>query len=227
MLRQILVAALTCFASLLIAPLHICVAAEPPAKPPVLTELKRGEERALFNGQTLAGWNTIDEFSFEKHGKASVDKGEIRLAAGKPATGISWKGELPLIDYELSLEAKRIDGEDFFCGLTFPVGKEHCTLILGGWGGKATGLSNVDGLSAIENETTGYEEFKPDTWYRVRLRVTAAKIEAWVDKSQVVDLKTAGHKFSVWWEQEPARPLGIATWHTSAAIRDIKFKRLP
>ena len=38
------------------------------------------------------------------------------------------------MDYELRLEAKRVEGGDFFCGLTFPVGKEYCTLILGGWG---------------------------------------------------------------------------------------------
>lgn len=200
--------------------------AEPPAKPPVLTELKPGQEAVLFNGKNLDGWKTIDELSFEKHGAVVVEKGEIHLGKGKPATGIAWKGDLPRINYELSLDAKRIEGDDFFCGLTFPVGKEYCTLILGGWGGSATGLSNVDGMSAVENDTTGYEEFKSDKWYRVRLRVTAKKIEAWVDKSQVVNLKTAGHKFSIWWEQEPAQPLGVATWYTSTALRDVKLRRL-
>jgi hypothetical protein len=201
-------------------------AAEPPTKAPVLMSLKPGEEAVLFAGKNLDGWKTLDEFSFEKHGAVTVEKGEIRLTKGKPATGIAWKGDLPRSDFELSFDAKRVEGDDFFCGLTFPVGKEYCTLILGGWGGKATGLSNVDGMAAIENETTGYEDFKDDTWYRVRLRVTAEKIEAWLGKSQIVELKRAERKFSIWWEQEPARPLGIATWHTSAAVRDVRFKRL-
>lgn len=201
-------------------------AVEPPDKPPVLTDLKPGKEAVLFNGNNLDGWKTINEFSYEKHGVVAVQKGELRLPKGKPATGVAWKGDLPRTDYELSLEAKRMEGEDFFCGLTFPVGKEYCTLILGGWGGKMTGLSNIDGMSAVENETTGYEDFKDDHWYRIRLKVTDDKVEAWVDKSQIVDLKRAGRKFSVWWEQEPARPLGIATWHTTAALRGIKYKRL-
>ena len=56
--------------------------------------------------------------------------------------------DFPREDYEVSLEARRLEGTDFFCGLTFPVGKEPCTLIIGGWGGTTVGLSNVDDYSA-------------------------------------------------------------------------------
>ena len=83
------------------------------------------------------------------------------------------------IEYEVTLETRRIDGFDFFCGMTFPVEKSHCSLVLGGWGGSLTGLSSLDGFDASENETTGSMAFKEGKWYKIRLRVTPEKIEAW------------------------------------------------
>jgi hypothetical protein len=174
----------------------------------------------------LAGWKVLDQLTFEKHGKVAANDGEITLSAGKPATGIAWKGKLPVDNYELSLQARRLEGDDFFCGLTFPVGKEHVTLILGGWGGSVTGLSNVDDAAAVENETTGHVPFKQGQWYAVRVRVTPEEIEAWVDREQIVDLARQDRTLSVWWEQEPARPLGITTWNTSAAVKEVKIASL-
>ena len=41
------------------------------------------------------------------------------------------KKKLPTINYELSLEARRVEGEDFFCCLTFPYKKTHASFVLG------------------------------------------------------------------------------------------------
>lgn len=146
------------------------------------------------------------------------------LEAGRPGTAIAWKGETPRQNYQVTFEAKRIAGDDFFCGLTFPVEKSYCTLLLGGWGGGTTGLSNIDDFAAVENETTGYHEFKTDRWYRVRLRVTPERIQAWLDEQSIVDVEAIGKRFSIWWEQEPARPLGIASWNTTAAVRRLRVE---
>jgi hypothetical protein len=89
-----------------------------------------------------------------------------------------------------------------------------------------TGLSNVDNMAADENVTTGYVDFENGKWYQVRLRVTDEKISAWVDKQLIVELDRAERKFAVWWEQEPVRPLGVATWRTSAALKNIRLIRL-
>lgn len=188
------------------------------AKKPAVTK--------MFDGKSLDGWRIIDKFDFVDHGKVEVKDGEIVLEAGKPATGIAWTGKMPKIDYEVTLETCRLEGSDFFCGITFPIRDSHASLILGGWGGGVTGLSNVDGNSAVENETTGYIDFKKDRWYKVRLRVAADKIAAWVDDEQIVDLKTADRTFAVWWEQEPARPFGIVTWNTKGGLRNIQIKTL-
>lgn len=184
------------------------------------------EPTALFNGKDLQGWQVPDKFWFDKHGKVEVAGDAIVLNAGTPGTGIRFTGKLPKEEYELTLQARRTAGDDFFCGLTFPVGASHCTLILGGWGGSVTGLSNVDDFAAVENETTGAVTFKQGQWYTIRLRVTKERIAAWVDKEQIVDLPRQDHRFGVWWEQEPMRPLGIATWNTRGELRKIQLKRL-
>lgn len=189
-------------------------------------ELSKQKPRTLFDGKTLKGWRVLKKFDFEEHGKVKVEKGAIVLRKGSPATGVAWTGKMPRMNYEVTLEAKRVEGSDFFCGMTFPVGKSYCSLIVGGWGGGVTGLSNIDDASAVENETTGYSDFKQDKWYRVRLRVTPTKIEAWLDKDQIVDVDAKNRKFSIWWEQEPVRPFGVAAWNTSAAIRNVKLQQL-
>jgi hypothetical protein len=183
-------------------------------------------EVSLFDGKTLKNWRVADTFEFEKHGKVEVRDGVLHLERGRTATGVTYTGKPPRSNYEISLEAQRTDGDDFFCGLTFPVGEEHCTLILGGWGGDVTGLSNVNAMSAEENTTTGYVDFKNGQWYKIRLRVTEETISAWVDKELILEQPREGRKFEVWWEQEPMRPLGIATWRTSAALRNVRLARL-
>jgi CubicO group peptidase (beta-lactamase class C family) len=182
--------------------------------------------RSLFDGHSLAGWRVLNKYDFDRHGKVSVKDGAVILDQGVPATGIAFSGAPPRIDYELSWEAKRIQGSDFFCGLTFPVNENYLSLIVGGWGGGVTGISNLDGMSAVENETTDFRDFVQDRWYRLRLRVTREAVAAWIDDEQIVDVTLKGRKLSIWWEQEPVRPLGFAAWYTKAAIRNLTLKRL-
>jgi hypothetical protein len=68
--------------------------------------------------------------------------------------------------------------------------------------------------------------FADRRWYRVRVRVTDAKIEAWIDGTQVVDLERAGRVFSMRpGDIQKSRPLGIATYMTRAAVRDLRLRR--
>lgn len=183
-------------------------------------------ESSLFDGKSLEGWKVLTQGVFASGGKVHVDDGAIVLERGSRQTGIAWTGDFPRDSYEVTFEARRVDGMDFFCGLTFPVGQEPCTLILGGWGGSVVGLSNVDGMHAAENETTEGMNFQAGRWYAVRLRVTPKKIEAWIDDEQQIDLERGTHRFSVWFEQEQCRPFGVSTWDTTGALRNIRLKRL-
>ena len=180
--------------------------------------------QSLFDGKTLTHWEPSDFF---KRGAVKAQDGEMRLGIGTTLTGVRWVGEeLPRTDYEISLQAMKIAGEDFFCGLTFPVGDSHCTLIAGGWGGKVVGLSSIDYEDASENETTSFMEFDRGRWYAIRVRVTPQKIEAWIDAKQVVDIETTGREIDVRSEMTMSTPLGLAAYKTEAAFRDIKLRRL-
>ena len=127
------------------------------------------------------------------------------------------------MNYEITLEAQRFEGRDFFCGLTFPVADSYCTLIVGGWGGGIMGLSNVDGASAAENATTLWREFNNQQWYKIRLRVSDDEILVWLDDKRVIKQEVPEREFKIWWEMEPIRPLGIATWYTGSKIRNLRL----
>jgi hypothetical protein len=106
------------------------------------------------------------------------------------------------------------------------VGDSPLTFIVGGWGGTVVGLSNIDSYSAVENQTTSGMTFVDNRWYRIRLRVTPKKIETWIDDEQKVDLERAGHEFTIWPQQEPGKPLGITSYYTKAALRNLQVRLL-
>ena len=116
---------------------------------------------------------------------------------GKSMTGcVYMRKDFPKIDYEVALEGKKVDGGDFFCTTTFPVGDSFLLLVVGGWGGGVVGISSINGADASENETHQSREFKSDRWYKVRIRVTTPKVEAWIDDDKVIDLQREGRKLT-------------------------------
>jgi hypothetical protein len=185
---------------------------------------KAGQEIGLFDGKTLGQWKVTD---FGGQGAVSVKDGAIQMAKGSYMTGITWSGPVVRMNYEITLEAMRVDGSDFFCGLTFPVGESPCSLILGGWGGSLCGLSSLDHMDASENETTRMISFENGKWYHVRLRVVPNRIQAWLDDKDLVDADVTGKNIVIRIEVEESKPLGIATYDTAGAVRNIKLKKLP
>jgi hypothetical protein len=177
----------------------------------------------LFDGKTLNHWATTD---FAGHGTATVENGQIKIAMGADLSGITWtNGPLPRTNYEISLQAIKLDGSDFFCGLTFPVANSSCSLILGGWGGGIVGLSSLDDADASENDTTRSMAFDTGHWYHIVLRVTPAKIEAWLNDKKIIDASIAGRKVSL----RPgaiylSEPLGVATYVTTSGLKDFKLR---
>ncbi len=192
-----------------------------------------GEWQSLFDGKSFAGWM---QSTFEGEGDVKVQTpfrggpGAIVIEKGVTLSGFNWTrgGLLPRTNYEITLEAMKLAGSDFFCGLTFPVGASACSFIVGGWGGTVVGISSVDYSDASDNETMRDMNFADHRWYRIRVRVTAAKIEAWIDQEQFVDLEIKGRKIALRpGEIQKSLPLGVATYMTSAAVRDIRLRRLP
>jgi hypothetical protein len=188
-----------------------------PATPP--------EEESLFDGKTLGSWKPVP---FSLPGEVRVADAAIEVQDGDPLTGILRSDpDVPRVDYEIRLEAMKRRGHDIFCGIVFPVGEKHCSFIMGGWGGGVVGLSSVNGRFADENETRTIRSFEEGRWYRVRLRVTATHIEAWIDDGQVVNLKREGRRISSHPSVLAARPLGIFTYQTASSFRALRLVRLP
>ena len=180
-----------------------------------------GDWRPMFDGKSLANWK---ETPFTAHGPVRVENGTIVLGSGY-MTGVNWTGKLPSSNYEIRLEASRIQGSDFFAGITFPVGDSFCTWINGGWGGQIVGLSSLDEQDASENETSSTMEFEKGRWYALRLRVTDRYIAAWIDEEQVIycelGTRTIGLRFG---EIELSKPFGIASYGTTAGLRKMEYR---
>lgn len=181
----------------------------------------------LFDGSSLDNWERTD---FAGKGEVLIDEnGSMVLEMGAELSGVHWKGEkeLPKINYEVTLQAKRTMGSDFFCGLTFPFKESHATLVLGGWGGSLIGISSLDDFDASENETGDAYVFEDGKWYDVRLRVTEAKLQVWLNDKMVIDTDVEGRKVSMrFGEIEMSVPFGICTYATTGVIRDISIKNL-
>jgi hypothetical protein len=193
------------------------LAAEPPAK-------DDAGWKDLFDGKSLDGWKAAD---FAGAGNVKAGDGAIVMEKGKVMTGVVYaKDDFPKTDYEVTLEGKKVEGDDFFCTTTFPVGDSHCSLVVGGWSGMVVGLSTIDGQDASANETRVNKEFKKDQWYRVRIRVSAKRIEAWIDGEKQVDLDTTDRKISLRAECKVCRPYGIATYQTTGMVRGVRLRPL-
>ena len=87
------------------------------------------------------------------------------------------------------------------------------------------GISSLDGMDASENETTKFKNFESGHWYRIRMRVTEKKIQAWIDKEKLIDVSIADRRISVRpGDIELSEPFGLAAWQATAALREIMFR---
>lgn len=189
------------------------------------TDPAKEKWESLFDGKSLAGWK-VAEFGGE--GEIEVKDGAIILAQGQPMTGLTIKdgSKLPKDNYELTLQAMKRKGDDFFCALTFPIRDTHASFVVGGWGGSVVGLSSIDGQDASENETTNYETLEKNKWYTVRVRVAGGKVECWLNDKQQVEVELKDKRLSTRIEVDPNKPLGMCCYSVEAAIKDIKLRRL-
>jgi hypothetical protein len=178
----------------------------------------------LFDGKTLDGWKKTEFFHA---GEVRVEDGAIILDVGGTMTGITTtRTDLPTTNYELTYEARREKGSDFFAAATFPVGKSYLTFVNGGWGGTVTGLSSLNGADASENDTGRFFKFENGTWYRFRVRVTDRVVRCQIDEQEVAAVDHSEREVGIRIEVNRNKPLGFATWETRGAIRKIELRPL-
>jgi Domain of Unknown Function (DUF1080) len=171
------------------------------------TEVDKEGWKQLVAESSLEGWESTN---FGGEGTVTVE--------------VNYKKEFPKENFEIELEAQRVEGSDFLCGLTFPIGKEHLSFIAGGWGGGIVGLSSIDGFDASENSTTQFLQFKNGQWYRFKVRVDGKKVQAWVDNKLIVDQEREGHSFSLRGEVLASRPLGFCAFQSKVMVRNFRWR---
>ena len=195
----------------------------------VAKELKEGDSskvqwKKLLPEKGLDGWESTN---FGGEGGVKIEDGVLTMERGEPLTGVTKLGkDFPTENFEMRWSAQRVDVSDFFAGVTFPVGKEHCSLIAGGWGGGLVGISSIDGNDASENETASYRNFKNEQWYRFRVRVDAQNITVWLDEEQILEVPRGNRKFSVRAEVMRSRPLGYCVFQSKVSVKDWEYRTL-
>lgn len=181
--------------------------------------------KPLLPKDGLKGWE-ITDFGIEGS-KVTNKDGQLLIELGDPLNGINYKGkDFPTDNFEIYLEANRLEGNDFLVGLTFPIAKQHSSLIAGGWGGTLVGLSSVDDFDASENATTTFFEFENKKWYRFKLRVDQEYVRAWIDDEEIFRQEREDHEFSTRIEVESSKPLGFCAFMSKVAVRDFKWRSI-
>jgi hypothetical protein len=188
------------------------------------TETEPQKHLDLFAGKTVEDWGW-EVTNFGGEGEVKIVDDQIVMSPGFPMTGIHRDREedLPTSNYEITLEAKRIEGIDFFCALTFPVQDSHCTFVVAGWAGGTVGLSCVDGNDASSNDTTKIMAFEDNRWYPIKVRVTDEQITCWLDGEKAVEQPLKGHTISVRGDIGASRPIGLAAFESKVAYRKIRM----
>lgn len=176
-------------------------------------------------------WQPIN---FGGEGDVYYKEEALNLDYGSPLTGAKYKGDLATLlgesndHYAITMQAQRVEGVDMFLGVTFPVGDDgHVSLVLGGWAGAITGLSNLDGLNASENVTTQYHAFEDKRWYKVKIYVTPKKVQCWLDDKSLVDINRADYKkYDTHGAVEDTKPFGMFSYDTWGQVKALKVWKL-
>ena len=182
----------------------------------------------LFDGKTLSGWKTLNFGS--EGGNVLVSGNKIVFDRGEPFTGIVIEDENfqpPSDEYEINIKARKTEGRDFFCAVTFPVPEKGscCTFVAGAWGGQVTGLSNIDYLDANRNSTRSTLKYETDKWYNIKVEITYGRIRCWIDDRIVVNTLIDKKIISMRpGPIETCQPFGIASYETSAEFESITLK---
>ena len=164
-------------------------------------------------------------------GGVTIQDGGITLQAGQPMTGArfdAWESAgLPRLRYSIEFEAMRVEGNDFFGTVTFPVDDSHVSLVIGGWGGTLVGISSIDDMDASENNTRGNAFFKNNVWHAARVEVRDDDLRAWINGRLFVNTSIKGHKPGLRpGDIENCAPFGFASHATHARVRRVIIRRL-
>jgi len=194
----------------------------PPGAVPI--RFSPGQEIALFDGERLGWWRPRDHGAGDR---VAVRDGAIHLGWGSSGAGVVWSGPSLRSGYELKLDLQRLEGSaGGYSLLTFPVGRESCTL---SFGDQITTRCPAEDPRAprkpvfTRSVLAALDSERP---HAVRVRVSSDRLEIEVDESPVAETalplvaEPGTERASV------LEPLAITAWATSASVSDIRIRPL-
>ena len=187
------------------------------------------EPVSLFNGKDLSGWKVV---AYDGGGAVEVrPDGAVSCAAGAPMSGIAYTNPVPTMSYELKLEVMRVEGSDFFVGLTIPIEENFCTVIIGGWGGNLCGVSSINYMDASESQWSRAVGFENNRWHTLRVRVMPNVLQIFLDEKKTYHARIDYEKSTQFSlrsgsDIDKTKPLGLATYQTHAQWRNFTLTKI-
>jgi len=164
-------------------------------------------------------WNRSFEEVPSGRGIWRVEGNELVQEAIEPGVRLTF-GDPNWSDYELSLEAQKLGGnEGFLVFFRVKSERDYYWLNIGGWGNTATAVER-----SVENRRRVISSFRPirveqGQWYKIRVRCEGRRIQAWLNEELILDFN----------DDENAHltgKVGVGTWLTRAKFRNIKVTTL-
>jgi len=163
-----------------------------------------------------AVWNRSFERLAPGGGRWEIRDGELHQTALAQDVRLVF-GDRGWRDCEFSLEACRTGGSEGFLVLFRYAGDAaFYWLNLGGWGNRfhAVEKATAAGRTCVTPQRPGGIE--TGRWYRIRVRCTGSRFQAWLDDEPVADFTDD--------QAHPAGAVGVGTWATTARFRGLTVR---
>jgi hypothetical protein len=188
---------------------------------------KFGKWVSLFDGASMGKWEALREVpDGGKLGSVKLVKGAMAFDTMGTCALIKYTGDLPETNYEVAFQAMLVEGEKIGA-FVFPVSGVYCTWYVQGYRGVYTGLEMIDERGYRGNATTRRIALPKGKWHAVRLRVTTAGIQAWVEGEQTLSFTGDRKRLSSTTFSRAIGSLGHYTNNSRVVLRSIRIRTLP